>query len=656
LIALLGACGGGGGGGGSSAPVASVTGNVAAPAAGPGDTANYFPSAIGNSWLYDDAFTPAALNLYTGFTTITATGAATVAGASVIAFAQSSTVTGINSVTNYYAQSGGGLTFYGTNNAQDPVTPHIIPYAELLYPVQVGTVSSLMASNLPFGNASNGDALTASFTDTVTIAAIETVTVNAGVFANAARVVETQSGTARDTVTGATLPFTSTQTAWLAPGAGVVKSQTSLTLNGSAGQSDVQQARGYTVGGVVHGLGAYTVLDPYLGVTNDALALGIARSPTRQLIAAQDSPFGGVSTIKLYLTDLNGVQVASSSISSASGAALFFDGSQFLVAYNSLVTSGQLLIQAVNASTGALNGAPVLALSNGQTYAMRGTMGSSNGLLAYPSPPATPGNNFCLCGLFVQPGGTPQGPGQVTLASISPQQPPNAMPTGLAVAFDGSNYLIAWSEPVPPTSLYAPIYARRVSHTGAPVDAAPLLVTATSTISASPALAFDGSNYLITWLDNRGATSASDPNRVILATRLSAASGNLTVLDSANGLNGMLVSPGTPQMRGIPAVAFNGQDYVITWIGAVAANPNAYTPAGNAIQAARVSTAGVLTSGSGFEITVAQNGSSGGHLNQSFMTPVITGGNQGLIAWLEAGSNGTNSAITSVMVNPLAPF
>ena len=54
---LLQACGGGGGSGSASTPQATVTGNMAAPANGPGDTSNYFPLSAGASGIFADVQT-----------------------------------------------------------------------------------------------------------------------------------------------------------------------------------------------------------------------------------------------------------------------------------------------------------------------------------------------------------------------------------------------------------------------------------------------------------------------------------------------------------------------------------------------------------------------------------------------------------------------
>jgi hypothetical protein len=67
-----------------------------------------------------------------------------------------------------------------------------------------------------------------------------------------------------------------------------------------------------------------------------------------------------------------------------------------------------------------------------------------------------------------------------------------------AVAFDGTNYLVAWNDArLGSTYLLA---AARVSSAGAILDAGGIMVSTTkATFTSEPAVAFDGTNYLVVW-------------------------------------------------------------------------------------------------------------------------------------------------------------
>jgi hypothetical protein len=71
----------------------------------------------------------------------------------------------------------------------------------------------------------------------------------------------------------------------------------------------------------------------------------------------------------------------------------------------------------------------------------------------------------------------------------------------------------------------------------------------------SPAIAFDGTNFLVTWQDTRDIPTDASAN--IYACRLTP---SLEVLDSA----GILVA-GTREEDYAPAVAWGGSDYFVAW-------------------------------------------------------------------------------------------
>jgi hypothetical protein len=196
LVAFLAACGGGGGGGGGTS--ATTSGNVAAPASGPGDVSAYYPLTVGSNWLYDETQTDSKGATTYGQASVSNTGTQTVLGATVSAFSLSSTVPGFTPHNQYYGASGGGVTFYGTTDPSDPLTNHMVPYAQLLFPVAAGPVSHVVASGWTIGTDSANSPITTTIDQQIAVAGFETVTVNAGVFANAAKVVTTTTGTAND--------------------------------------------------------------------------------------------------------------------------------------------------------------------------------------------------------------------------------------------------------------------------------------------------------------------------------------------------------------------------------------------------------------------------------------------------------------------------
>ena len=120
-----------------------------------------------------------------------------------------------------------------------------------------------------------------------------------------------------------------------------------------------------------------------------------------------------------------------------------------------------------------------------------------------------------------------------------------------AVAFDGMNYLVVWDDWR--FSMNPNIYGARVTTGGVVLDTTAIPVSTAVDGQTNPAIAFDGTNYLVAWEDWRAGTLAPD----IYCTRVSPSG---SVLDTA----GVVVSAAAEDQTR-PAVAFNGTDYVVVW-------------------------------------------------------------------------------------------
>ncbi|MCX6841757.1 MAG: hypothetical protein NTX53_05700 [candidate division WOR-3 bacterium] len=174
-----------------------------------------------------------------------------------------------------------------------------------------------------------------------------------------------------------------------------------------------------------------------------------------------------------------------------------------------------------------------------------------------------------------------------------------------AVAFDGTNYLVVWMDYG--SGSYYDIYGARVSTAGVVQDPSGIAISAAMNVQQCPAVAFDGTNYLVVWQDNRSGSSYSD----IYGARVSQSG---SVLDPA----GILISSNTPtSSQESPAVAFDGTNYLVVWHD----NRNG----NNDIYGARVSTAGVVQDPSGIAISTATS-------DQQYPA-VAFGGGYYLVVW-----------------------
>ena len=64
-----------------------------------------------------------------------------------------------------------------------------------------------------------------------------------------------------------------------------------------------------------------------------------------------------------------------------------------------------------------------------------------------------------------------------------------------SAAFDGTNYLVVWEDSPSETA----IYGARVSPEGTVLDPTAIVISAHSNDLAAPTVAFDGTNYLVAW-------------------------------------------------------------------------------------------------------------------------------------------------------------
>lgn len=587
LALSLAACGGGGGGGdgggggGSSGGGATskVTGTGAAPSTGPGDTGALFPVAVGSAWLYDgaDSAAPGQVTLET----VTVTGTTTVQGAAVSVFHITDNA-GNTPFDQYYAASAGGITDYGNSDATDVVTNALVPSPVLLFPATPGTISHVVGTNLP-----DGTGFVASADQVVQVAGTESVTVGAGVFPDAVKVVTSVTGTITDTSSGQASPVIGTDARWYAPGVGLVQERVT-----TGGDVQTYAARGYTIAGAAHGLEAQRAL-PGLDDATDAFEQA-AGGGTLLTTHQGASDLAATAT----LSDTNGVVLATLPLPQADGRTLLFDGTHYARVGFARTPQGVpgLAIQHVSTAGVALDGDPathflLTSPDNPDLYSESLIEGGGHLLLLYTT---FDGSNWTLHGLLANNDGT-----------VAAGAAPFAIRTGVtpgsvAGAFDGSHFLVVWQDAGLSTGTPqgSTIMAMRVSAAGVP-DAAPIALSAGGTFTSVPAVVFDGSHFVVAWADG---VIPYDQQRIadgfstaqIWARRV-ATDGSL--LDGVPGNGGIAVATASGHGRGAPALAFTGGESLVSWMD--------HTSAPVLVQAARIGSDGTLRSGAGYAIRVA---------------------------------------------------
>jgi MYXO-CTERM domain-containing protein len=152
-----------------------------------------------------------------------------------------------------------------------------------------------------------------------------------------------------------------------------------------------------------------------------------------------------------------------------------------------------------------------------------------------------------------------------------------------AIATDASGTLLAWLDGrfLSGPGGWGSILGARLSQAGAVLDPTGIVISRTGNNELAPAVAFDGTNYLVAWQDQRNL-----PNDDIYAIRVS---GSGAILDTA----AILVSGAAGAQR-LPAAAYDGQNFWVVWQDARSGD--------NDIYGARVSSAGALLDTAGIPI------------------------------------------------------
>ncbi|KPJ59272.1 MAG: hypothetical protein AMJ46_11935 [Latescibacteria bacterium DG_63] len=150
------------------------------------------------------------------------------------------------------------------------------------------------------------------------------------------------------------------------------------------------------------------------------------------------------------------------------------------------------------------------------------------------------------------------------------------------VAFDGTNYLVAWSDHRVDPSI--DVYGARVTPSGTVLDTAGIAISTAVNDQAYPDIVFNGTNYYVVWEDNRIGV------RDIYGARIDTSG---TVRDS----DGVAVSMATSTQRS-PAVTFDGKNHFAVW-------EDYRSLAGYDVYGARVDTSATLLDVTGIPVSTA---------------------------------------------------
>jgi hypothetical protein len=628
-------------------------GNSLPPATGPGDVENFFPTTIGSSWNYFATVTNPLSGAPAYFMDqVTVIGTNPVNGQIASVFEESEPSGSGVPISAYFLKNAGGLAYLGNSDATDKITPAIVPYILATFPVMPGIVAKFGKSGLDFGADLDGDGINESVNVSVTntIDDFEPLEIGIGTFSRTVKSNETIGGTVILSASKISVPFSGSTTRWLAPGIGVLKNNQTVTAQtGTSMVTTVteMEARGYVVSdgsiSVAHGLGLPFQVTSGLGSGDSNL-----QSPGAPAVASDGSHFlvvtakSDASAMLGQLMDSKGVLISAFTLAPGTAPVVAFDGTNYWVVYSASSTSAAgCYAQRVTSAGTVLDPVPVVLSASSycvspQRVAFGNSSGLINGLIVYSRFNST---RHDLYGVLVNLDGTIQGPEFPIVADGNDNLSP-------VVAFDGTNYMVAWEQRPTATPLPSYIYATRVTPAGVVLNPAGFAISTNVTGQYSPSIAFDGSNYLISWLDLRAQTGiVSTLHPDIYAVRVSPVGFLLDGFLPSN--SGFLLSNGAALQLYSPYVAYTGSEYLVAW-----GSLDYGSAGGQGVQAARVSTAGTLPGGANKHIAVS--GPPPTATTSRYVYPVIGAGNSAaLMVWLDNTEvSGVQKGVLGVSVAP----
>ncbi len=204
----------------------TATAGAGQTAQGPGDIGNYFPFDDGSTWIYQGSEQSGGRTTnYTSTVQINGTHV-TGNGITTTIFHETNSANPAITEEDYFVKNSQAITNYGTNDVSDFLIPQIVPYREYIFPLGLNSsFEAINKSGLSWPDEDwDGIPETASLNASVTVVGFEDITVPAGTYTNAAKIVANVNISVILSDDGATVIETITSTEWYTPGVGLVKS------------------------------------------------------------------------------------------------------------------------------------------------------------------------------------------------------------------------------------------------------------------------------------------------------------------------------------------------------------------------------------------------------------------------------------------------
>lgn len=529
---------------------------------GTGDVGSYFPLAQGNTWNYQgtkSGFPMIPPENYVN--AVRVNGTTVVNGIPSIILTSSDSGGDHSSMEEYLMKDASHLLYLGNNDQDNQITPAVIPYTALHFPLHANSrFQQVNANGLNLDVDGDGTKETVDVVSTVSVIGFEDISVAAGRFTHSAK-VETE--TILRVHNGITI--SGTETLWLAPGVGIVKKHSIASSRGNT-ITFVEELDSYQVDSAIDPARPGIIANAGSTHSNAEGMPGkasIASDGDKFLITGCTTSGSNPGIFGVFVTSVGKVSnlfpvapgVCGDTIGRAGGPAVVFGASDYFLAYDQRLPFGvNELIRGKRISTSGvvLDGADGILVS-ADTPADRccAAVGfdGTNYLVVWSE--RTSGDNK-IHGARIAPNGQNLGVFPITSAIPGTHYNPK-------IAFDGSNYLVVWSESNT-VATGEDIAGARVSPAGTVLDPGGFSIAKTPLHDRNPDLAFDGSNYLVVW-ESIEPLGGNFTNHRIRGTRISKAG---TLLDGSASTGGIQINSTTYEKRR-PSVTFDGSQFLVAW-------------------------------------------------------------------------------------------
>lgn len=257
------------------------------------------------------------------------------------------------------------------------------------------------------------------------------------------------------------------------------------------------------------------------------------------------------------------------------------NGTNYLVLWQDTASGNDHIRVARVTESGVLVDTNGIRISSGATRQFSGAVASdgTNYFVVWSDDRTT--NDFHIYGARVSAAGVVLDPQSIAITS------PPGRQISPAVAWNGSHYLVVWDH-YGDDGLSADIYGARVSATGVLLDTISIAINTATHLQRHPAVASDGTNFLVVWHHSTVFGGSAD----IFGCRVT---GSGTVLDGA----GMAISTVTNDQH-FASVACNGSQYLVVW-------QDQRNGSFADVYGARVNAAGTVLDAAGLAISTASN-------------------------------------------------